>query len=65
MAKEKDRQNVIDYLVQESEGEWTEEVLSAMSNLELMDTYLTWIGIIGFTSEIMETVNAIWNVDLS
>lgn len=63
MAKE--RQNVIDYLVRESEGEWTEEVLSAMSNLELMDTYLTWIGIIGFTSEIMETVNAIWNVDLS
>jgi len=59
------RQEIIDYLVDESEGEWTEEALSAMSNFELMDTYLTWIGIIGFTSDIMETVNAIWNVDLS
>lgn len=59
------RQEIIDYLVRESEGEWTEETLSAMSNFELMDTYLTWIGIIGFTSDIMETVNAIWNVDLS
>ena len=59
------RQEIIDYLVDESEGEWTEKELSAMSNFELMDTYLTWIGIIGFTSDIMETVNAIWNVDLS
>lgn len=63
MAKE--RQNVIDYLVRESEGDWSEEELAAMSNFELMDTYLTWNGIIGFTSDIMETVNAIWNVDLS
>lgn len=58
------RQEIIDYLVDESEGEWTEEALSAMSNFELFDTYLTWEGIIGYTEKIMETVENIWNVKL-
>lgn len=58
------RQEIIDYLVDESEGEWTEEALSAMSNFELFDAYLTWEGIIGYTEKIMETVENIWNVKL-
>lgn len=58
------RQEIIDYLVDESEGEWTEEELSAMSNFELFDAYLTWEGIIGYTEKIMETVENIWNVKL-
>ena len=59
-----DKEEIIEYLVDESEGEYTREELEAMSNRNLLDAYLTWEGIIGFTEDIIEHIEAIYEVEL-
>lgn len=59
-----DKDSIIEYLVDESEGEYTREELEAMSKRDLLDAYLTWEGIIGFTDDILEHIEAIYEVNL-
>ena len=59
-----DKGSIIEYLVDESEGEYTREELEAMSKRDLLNAYLTWEGIIGFTDDILEHIEAIYEVDL-
>ena len=58
------KEEIIDYLVDESEGEYTKEELEAKSKRDLLDTYLTWEGIIGFTDDILEHIEAIYEIEL-
>lgn len=37
------------------------EDLNGMSDYELFDAYLKWIGIIGYTDDILETIQSIKN----
>lgn len=59
-----DKDSIIEYLVDESEGEYTKEELEAMSRRDLLDAYLTWEGIIGFTDDILEHIEAIYEIEL-
>ena len=59
-----DKDSIIEYLVDESEGEYTREELEAMSKRDLLDAYLTWEGIIGFTDDILEHIEAIYEIKL-
>ena len=59
-----DKDSIIEYLVDESEGEYTREELEAMSKRDLLDAYLTWEGIIGFTDDILEHIEAIYEIEL-
>lgn len=52
------KQDIIDYLVRESEGQWKESQLKNMDGFGLLDAYLRWEGIIGFTSDIIAVVKA-------
>ena len=58
------KDSIIEYLVDESEGEYTREELEAMSKRDLLDAYLTWEGIIGFTDDIIEHIEAIYEIEL-
>lgn len=58
------KEEIIEYLVDESEGEFTKEELEAMSKIDLLDAYLTWEGIVGFTDDIIEHIEAIYEVVL-
>ena len=58
------KEEIIDYLVDESEGVYTREELEAMSKVQLLDAYLTWEGIIGYTDDIIEHIEAIYKVKL-
>lgn len=59
-----DKDSIIEYLVDESEGEYTREELEAMSKRDFLDAYLTWEGIIGFTDDILEHIEAIYKIEL-
>ena len=43
-----------EYLVEEAEH--SQEEVDNMSNFELVDAYLTWNGVIGFTEDIIDVV---------
>ena len=58
------KEEIIEYLIDESEGVYTREELEAMSKVQLLDAYLTWEGIIGFTDDILEHIEAIYEVNL-
>ena len=58
------KEEIIEYLVDESEGEYTREELEVMSKHALLDAYLTWEGIVGFTEDIIEHIEAIYEVKL-
>lgn len=58
------KEEIIEYLVDDSEGDYTREELEAMSNYDLLDAYLTWESIVGFTEDIIEHIEAIYEVDL-
>ena len=58
------KEEIIEYLVDESEGEYTREELEAMSKRSLLNAYLTWEGIVGFTEDIIEHIEAIYEVNL-
>ena len=59
-----DKEEIIEYLVDESEGDYTREELEEMSNRDLLNAYLTWEGIIGYTDDILEHIEAIYEVNL-
>lgn len=50
------------YLVDEAEYE--AESVEAMTKSELLDAYLQYEGIIGYTSDIMDTIEHLWNICL-
>jgi hypothetical protein len=54
----KTKQDIIDYLVTESDGQWKEEELQKRDGFGLVDAYLEWEGIIGFTTDIVNVVRA-------
>lgn len=56
------KEELKEYLV--IEAEYSQEEVDNMSNLELIDHYLTYEGIIGYTSEILDTVENVYNVTL-
>lgn len=47
-----------DYLV--DEAEYSREVVDGMSNFELVDSWLKWEGIIGFTEDIIDVVRHVF-----
>ena len=54
----KTKQDIIDYLVRESDGQWKEEELQKRDGFGLVEAYLEWEGIIGFTTDIINVVRA-------
>lgn len=58
------KEEIIEYLVDDSEGDYTREELEEMSNRDLLNAYLTWEGIIGYTDDILEYIEAIYEVKL-
>ena len=58
------KEEIIDYLVDESGGCYTREELEAMSKMQLLDVYLTLEGIVGFTEDIIGHIEAIYEVNL-
>ena len=51
-----------DYLIEEAEID--EEIVLSMSNTELVDRYLRYNGIIGYTFDILDVVTAAFGVKL-
>jgi hypothetical protein len=58
MTKE-DLQNFLIY-----EAEYSEDEVLAMSDYELVDNYLVWNGICGYTEDILEVIEAAFGVEL-
>lgn len=56
MTKEELKQYLID------ESEYSEREVDGMTDLEMVDAYLTWNGIIGYTSDIIEAVFAAYGI---
>jgi hypothetical protein len=54
----KTKQDIIDYLVRESDGQFKEEELQKKDCFGLVDAYLEWEGIIGYTTDIINVVRA-------
>lgn len=58
----KDRQWLIENMV--CETEYTEQELQDMTNRELLDAYLSWNGIIGYTDDICDVFESLTGVEL-
>lgn len=54
----KTKQDIIDYLVRESDGQFKEEELQKKDGFGLVEAYLEWEGIIGYTTDIINVVRA-------
>lgn len=54
----KTKQDIIDYLVRESDGQFKEQELQKKDGFGLVETYLEWEGIIGYTTDIINVVRA-------
>lgn len=50
------------YLIDEAEYE--AESVEAMTKSELLDAYLQYEGICGYTGDIMDTIEHLWNIHL-
>lgn len=50
------------YLV--DEAEYNAESVESMTRIELLDAYLTYEGIIGYTSDILDIIENLYNVTL-
>lgn len=48
-----------------TEAEYTEKQVNDMSDYELIDAYLNWEGLIGWTSEIVEMIESFTGVEIS
>lgn len=59
-----DREELKDYLVNETDG-YTREEVENMSNKELFDAYLNWNGLIGWTDTILDMVENLFMVELN
>lgn len=51
-----DRKGLIEYLIDECE--YTQEQVDEMSARDMVDAWLTYTGIVGFTDDILEVVKA-------
>lgn len=58
-----DKKDLKEYLVKET-GNYTESEVDDMSNKELLDAYLTWNGLLGWTDNIIQVVEAAFDVEL-
>ena len=50
------------YLV--DEAEYQAESVESMTKSELLDAYLQYEGICGYTGDIMDTIEHLWNINL-
>lgn len=57
-----DRIQLKEYLI--DEAEYSSEEVEEMTNSELIDKWLTYEGLIGYTSEILDTIEGVYNVTL-
>lgn len=57
-----DRTQLMDYLIEEAEYNPSE--VRDMSRFELIDKWLEYEGVIGYTEEIMETIEEVYHVKL-
>ena len=57
-----DKNELMEYLV--TEAEYSESEVAEMTNTELLDRWLEYNGICGFTEDIKNVVKAAFNVDL-
>lgn len=53
---------MMEYLVEEAE--YSESEVAEMTNTELLDHWLEYNGICGYTNDIKEVVSAVFDVDL-
>ena len=59
----KTKEDLKEYL--EEEAEYTFEEVEEMNDFELLDAYLEWNGIIGYTTDILEAVGCLLGKDLT
>lgn len=57
-----DRIQLKEYLI--DEAEFSPEEVEEMTNSELIDKWLIYEGLIGYTSEILDTIEEVYNVKL-
>ena len=57
-----DKNDLMKYLVEEAE--YSESEVSEMTNTELLDNWLMYNGIFGYTEDIKDVIEAAFNVDL-
>jgi hypothetical protein len=55
---------IISDMIDEAYG-YSEEDVNSMSPYELIDAWLQWEGIIGYTDDILTLVSGLYNVDLN
>lgn len=56
------KEELQDYLI--DEVKYPEDQVLQMTNFELVSRWLTWNGIIGYTEDIIEVIEAAYNVKL-
>lgn len=57
-----DKNELMEYLV--NEAEYSENKVAELTNTELLDHWLEYNGICGFTEDIKDVVRAAYDVDL-
>lgn len=57
-----DKNELMKYLVYEAE--YSESEVAGMTNTELLDHWLEYNGICGYTEDIMDVIEAVFGVDL-
>ncbi len=57
-----DKNELMEYLVYEAE--YSESEVAEMTNTELLDRWLEYNGICGYTENIMDVIEAVFGVDL-
>lgn len=57
-----DKNDLMKYLVEEAEC--SESEVAEMTNTELLDNWLMYNGIFGYTEDIKDVIEAAFNVDL-
>lgn len=55
------KKQFIENFATESEGDYTIEQLSKLSDFDLFDKYLKWNGIVGYTYDILDAIQSIRN----
>ena len=57
-----DKNDLMKYLVEEAE--YSESEVAEMTNTELLENWLMYNGIFGYTEDIKDVIEAAFNVDL-
>lgn len=56
------KQDVKTYLIEEAD--YSPESVERMSNYQMLDAVLMYEGICGYTQDIIDTIAALWNINL-